>query len=131
MAGPPDDQPSTSGGAAGQAPAAPAVPPAALGDLATLLRRNLGLMENRSESKQHYAFWSTQPVAQFGAEGEEPAAEGPIDAPKTVADVKPEPYKLPDAFEWCLCDLDDDRATMEVYQLLSNNYVEDDDNMFR
>jgi hypothetical protein len=65
------------------------------------------------EAKARYAFWETQPVVQFGggaaaepsataaagngapaasAEGEE--EDGPIDAPKTVADVKKEPYAL-------------------------------------
>ncbi|KXZ46157.1 hypothetical protein GPECTOR_46g226 [Gonium pectorale] len=34
-------------------------------------------------------------------------------------------------FEWCVCDLNDDAVAKEVYELLSNNYVEDDDNMFR
>lgn len=65
------------------------------------------------EAKARYAFWETQPVVQFGgasAGGEAAAAstqqqqnggaeddqgeDGPIDAPKTVADVKKEPYAL-------------------------------------
>ncbi|KAL8454019.1 hypothetical protein Emag_001591 [Eimeria magna] len=48
--------------------------------------------------------------------------EGPIDATKTVDDVRKEPYKLPNGFVWTECDL---------YQLLSMHYVEDDDNLFR
>ena len=35
------------------------------------------------------------------------------------------------SFEWCTCDLSDLKVTKEVYDLLSNNYVEDDDAMFR
>lgn len=98
-------------------------------ELAEMLQRNLGLREPQSQAKKH-AFWSTQPVVQFGAEGG-PAEDGPVDVLKTVADVRPDPYNLPDAFEWCTCDLSDDKVTMEVYELLSANYVEDDDNMFR
>jgi hypothetical protein len=65
------------------------------------------------EAKARYAFWETQPVVQFqggggagggaggaAADQQRPNAEdddeedGPIDAPKTVADVKKEPYAL-------------------------------------
>ncbi|GFR43176.1 hypothetical protein Agub_g4226 [Astrephomene gubernaculifera] len=83
----------------------------------------------KRQAKGRYAFWETQPVTQFVENGE--AAEGPIDAPKTIQDVRQEPYTLPDSFEWCVCDLNDDAVAHEVYELLSNNYVEDDDNMFR
>jgi glycylpeptide N-tetradecanoyltransferase len=37
-------------------------------------------------------------------EGSGPA-EGPIDPPKTVADIKPEPYALPPGFVWCTVDV--------------------------
>lgn len=87
----------------------------------------LGL-STKSRIKDKYAFWETQPVSQFK---EPDSEEGPIDAPKTVAEVKQEPYNLPDSFEWCTCDFEDDHVVHEVYELLSNNYVEDDDNMFR
>ncbi len=35
------------------------------------------------------------------------------------------------SFEWCTCDMADDAVAEEVYQLLTQNYVEDDDAMFR
>lgn len=108
--------------------------------------------------------------------------DGPIDAPKTVADVRQEPYALPDrcaralggrvalpvsdcgaglhcaargsgawreaaglaralipspslsntrSFEWADCNVGDAGEAREVYELLSLNYVEDDDAMFR
>nr|ADI46941.1 NMT1m [Volvox carteri f. nagariensis] len=103
-----------------------------------------------TQAKDKYVFWETQPVAQFGESGE--GEEGPIDTPKTVYDVRKEPYNLPDrrnplrlasfciscdifsandSFEWCVCNLNDDMVAHEVYELLSNNYVEDEDNMFR
>ncbi|KFH15497.1 myristoyl CoA:protein N-myristoyltransferase, partial [Toxoplasma gondii MAS] len=42
-----------------------------------------------------------------------------------------EPYKLPDGFVWCECDVRDPEELKEVYDLLSQHYVEDDDNLFR
>jgi glycylpeptide N-tetradecanoyltransferase len=56
---------------------------------------------------------------------------GPIDPTKTPADVKDEPYNLPDAFQWHTCDVNDDSEIKDIYTLLSENYVEDDDSMFR
>ena len=79
------------------------------------------------ERKKTYAFWETQPVAQFNdskrtngsAEACSPRCaeplpassdvqvvkhpkvrmqDGPIDAPKTVADVRQEPYNLPERY---------------------------------
>ena len=55
----------------------------------------------------------------------------PIDAEKTVADVRPEPYTLPTGYYWADVDISDRVQAEEVYQLLTQNYVEDDDNMFR
>ena len=57
--------------------------------------------------------------------------DGPIDPPKTVDEVKKEPYKLPPGFSWCECNISDDATLLEVYTLLNENYVEDNDNMFR
>ena len=62
---------------------------------------------------------------------EEITEHGPLDEPKTPADVKQEPYKLPDGFEWVSVDITSDDEIKELYELLSFNYVEDDDNMFR
>lgn len=78
-----------------------------------------------------HAFWETQPVSQFKPELNREGSEGPIDDPMTVADVRQEPYKLPDAFEWSSCDMTDKKTKAEVFELLMNNYVEDDDEMFR
>lgn len=79
---------------------------------------------------EEYKFWKTQPVVKFG---ENPVAdkEGPIDSEKTVADVAKEPRKLLSNFEWCTIDIDKKEELEELYSLLYNNYVEDDDNSFR
>jgi glycylpeptide N-tetradecanoyltransferase len=70
-----------------------------------------------------YKFWKTQPVPKID---EFPSDHGAIDAPKTVADVRAEPYAMPAGFTWCDVDFTDDAQAQEVYDLLVQNYVEDD-----
>lgn len=48
-----------------------------------------------------------------------------------MAEVKQEPYTLPQGFYWANINILDNKEAEEVYQLLTQNYVEDDDNMFR
>ncbi|KAH9247035.1 hypothetical protein BASA81_015373 [Batrachochytrium salamandrivorans] len=74
-----------------------------------------------------HKFWGTQPVPQTAGQA---LPLGPIEV-KTVADVKKDPYKLPEGFEWCLIDWENDAVLEECYVLLRDNYVEDDDAMFR
>lgn len=102
------------------------------------IREALGALlldDDGSKPKERYAFWETQPVAQFHESGGSIVAdqveEGPIDVPKKVEDVRNEPLPLPSSFEWCTCDILDESQLKEVYQLLSAHYVEDDENMFR
>ena len=38
---------------------------------------------------------------------------------------------MPKGFEWVSLDINDPTQLSEVYTLLTENYVEDDDNMFR
>lgn len=78
--------------------------------------------------ERRHVFWDTQPVGQY-KEGSDTA--GPIEAPQPLSEVRQEPYNLPSNYEWCTCDVADDKTMKEVYTLLTNNYVEDDDNMFR
>eukprot|EP00438_Fugacium_kawagutii_P032341 Skav226358 [mRNA] locus=scaffold2980:381965:387922:- [translate_table: standard] len=56
---------------------------------------------------------------------------GPLDNVKTPQDVRQDPYPLPAQFEWCTCDVNDANELQEIYTLLTENYVEDDDSMFR
>ncbi|WIA37733.1 hypothetical protein OEZ86_014613 [Tetradesmus obliquus] len=85
---------------------------------------------SRKDIKDKYAFWGSQPVMQFSDEAKD-VEDGPIDAPKTVEEVRKEPYTLPSSFVWCECNINDPHEVQEVYTLLHNNYVEDDDAMFR
>eukprot|EP00658_Telonema_sp_P-2_P071903 TRINITY_DN6110_c0_g6_i1.p1 TRINITY_DN6110_c0_g6~~TRINITY_DN6110_c0_g6_i1.p1 ORF type:complete len:434 (-),score=97.87 TRINITY_DN6110_c0_g6_i1:269-1570(-) len=79
-----------------------------------------------------HAFWDTMPVPKLneshaGAEGECGAMES-----KTLDEVQQEPYALPsEDFEWMTMDVTDDEQIAKIYELLYENYVEDDDNMFR
>ena len=112
------------------------------------------------EPKDKYKFWETQPVAQFG-EGDDskPVRErvvrrwdggglplcstptrppthhthtqGPIDPPKSPADVRPDPLPLPPGFEWADIDVADPASRASVAALLAANYVEDDGEAFR
>lgn len=54
---------------------------------------------------------------------------GPMEPDKE--EVREEPYSLSDKFTWDEVDLTDESQITELYELLNENYVEDDDNMFR
>ena len=56
---------------------------------------------------------------------------GPIEMNENVGDVKPEPYNMPAGFVWCSLDVKDPVQLQEIYKLLTENYVEDDDAQFR
>ncbi len=55
----------------------------------------------------------------------------PINDTVTVDQVKKDPYNMPGGFEWCDIDINDPAQALELYNLLNENYVEDDDCMFR
>eukprot|EP00271_Cylindrocystis_brebissonii_P023358 TRINITY_DN965_c1_g1_i1.p1 TRINITY_DN965_c1_g1~~TRINITY_DN965_c1_g1_i1.p1 ORF type:complete len:454 (-),score=92.06 TRINITY_DN965_c1_g1_i1:1353-2714(-) len=103
---------------------------------AALAGLTLGHQGRMGDGRRH-AFWETQPVGQFqdlqgGVGGSRSnLTEGPIDPVRDLAGVRQEPYNLPAPYEWSTCDIDDAVVVQEVYTLLSQNYVEDDDNMFR
>ncbi|PHU24489.1 Glycylpeptide N-tetradecanoyltransferase 2 [Capsicum chinense] len=88
------------------------------------------VQESLSLAKRH-KFWETQPVGQFKDLGDTSLPEGPIEPPTPLSEVKQEPYNLPSPYEWTTCDMDSEEMCNEVYVLLTNNYVEDDENMFR
>jgi len=50
---------------------------------------------------------------------------------KKPTDVQSEPLSLPPGFKWENIDITNDEECKEVYELLTQNYVEDDDAMFR
>lgn len=97
--------------------------------LLQMLRRNRVCEESRRHAERPHPFWDTQPVPAMSSENFQDS--GPIDEIKVVEDVRQEPYPLPDAFEWATCNVDNEEESKEIYTLLSEHYVEDDDNMFR
>uniref|UniRef100_A0A2P2K5R3 Glycylpeptide N-tetradecanoyltransferase n=2 Tax=Rhizophora mucronata TaxID=61149 RepID=A0A2P2K5R3_RHIMU len=95
--------------------------------LESIFRR---FQESSSIGNKHM-FWETQPVGQFKDIGDTSLPEGPIEPQIPLSEVKQEPYNLPSPYEWTTCDMDSEETCNEVYNLLKNNYVEDDENMFR
>nr|CAG4649291.1 EOG090X055U [Scapholeberis mucronata]SVE93587.1 EOG090X055U [Scapholeberis mucronata] len=77
---------------------------------------------------RQYEFWSTQPVPKIN---ENITANEPIEMDKPLSEIRPEPYSLPPGFVWDTLSVDNPQILQELYQLLNENYVEDDDNMFR
>jgi len=75
-----------------------------------------------------YEFWSTQPVPKLD---EKITTNEEIEPDKIVENIRGEPYSLPDGFRWDTLDLNEPLVLKELYTLLNENYVEDDDNMFR
>lgn len=79
-------------------------------------------------AKKSYQFWSTQPVPDID---EHVTSNECITPDLAVAEVRQEEYTLPQGFQWDTLHLDDPLVLKELYVLLNENYVEDDDNMFR
>uniref|UniRef100_H2YR95 Glycylpeptide N-tetradecanoyltransferase n=1 Tax=Ciona savignyi TaxID=51511 RepID=H2YR95_CIOSA len=89
----------------------------------------LAVLEQESIAKEQikqWKFWDTQPVPKLN---EDVKDIGAIEPDKVH--VREEPYSLPVEFEWDTVDLGNPNQLEEVYKLLNENYVEDDDNMFR
>lgn len=57
--------------------------------------------------------------------------EGPIVADKNPEEIRQEPYNMPPGFEWSNVNISEQEGKLELYDLLANNYVEDDDCLFR
>jgi glycylpeptide N-tetradecanoyltransferase len=64
-----------------------------------------------------------------GRRGDHP--EGPIEPNKPPSEIRQDPYTMPSGFEWSLVDVSDPEQRSELYNLLAQNYVEDDDALFR
>jgi glycylpeptide N-tetradecanoyltransferase len=79
-----------------------------------------------------HAFWKTQPVPSFEelANPKEKIIDGPIKE-IDIEKVPKEPGPLLSSFEWVTMDLEDEKQLEEVYDLLTNHYVEDQEAMFR
>lgn len=102
-----------------------------------------------------YQFWSTQPVPKMGnlilrtvlaqpllvrhiflnslilCVDEKVMENTAIEPDIPIDAIKPEPYTLPTGFQWDTLNIDDPLILKELYTLLNENYVEDEDAMFR
>jgi len=94
-----------------------------------VVKGKAGIGGHNKKDMGAHKFWATQPVPQLG-EGP-PLDDGYIEPSKPREEVRQEPYPLPKDFEWSTLDINDPKQNKEVYDLLSLNYVEDDDASFR
>ncbi|KAI2507755.1 hypothetical protein MHU86_6651 [Fragilaria crotonensis] len=94
-------------------------------DIIEMLKRNyLDGTHNRPSNR--HAFWDTQPMPHTGVQ-----VEGPIEPDKAAEEIRQEPYSMPPGFVWASLNVDESDQLQELYDLLANNYVEDDDALFR
>src|SRR6187549_3402141 len=88
--------------------------------------------KNQKDMASH-AFWKTQPVLSFDelAKGQDKIVDGPIKE-IDMERVSKDPGPLgAEGFEWVTMDLTDEKQLEEVFELLYNHYVEDQEAMFR
>lgn len=119
--------------------AANAVTKANLAKVMAMMNLERDAMLKSQDSKQKaqkaiadHKFWKTQPVMKpTDAPVVKSDQEGSIEASVPPEQVRQEPYPLPADFEWVMIDVDNEGELKEVYDLLSANYVEDDDATFR
>ncbi|KAH7127057.1 acyl-CoA N-acyltransferase [Dendryphion nanum] len=109
-------------------------------DLETLLRKlnvnemltGLAPQGKNAKDMGSHAFWKTQPVLSFDevASGKDKIVDGPIKE-IDIEKVDKNPSPMYPGFEWVTMDLEDEKQLEEVYELLTNHYVEDQEAMFR
>jgi len=86
--------------------------------------------EDHDELHKHHDFWNKQPVVMPGKHvGKE--FNNPIHIDLKAEDVPKEPVPLPKGYSWTTVDITNATELQEMFKLLEDNYVEDDDNMFR
>lgn len=93
---------------------------------------NMG--KDAGSTSKVYKFWNTQPVPKIDEGASEVIGSEfhkAIEPDKTIAEIKQDPYALPEGFIWETLDLENADVLKELYTLLNENYVEDDDAMFR
>jgi len=85
--------------------------------------------KKKIENRKQHAFWDTQPMPHDRFKTCD--QHGPIEPKKEKSELRPGPYNMPKGFAWADVDIKDEKEREEVYQLLTCNYVEDDECMFR
>jgi len=82
------------------------------------------------DTTSKHAFWKTQPVPGLGVKITADFNH-PIEPDKKPEEVPKTPVPLPAGYHFCVEDVMNAKTIKEIYTLLNENYVEDDDNMFR
>lgn len=101
--------------------------PKSIEELLKLLSMGGELNEVQKKEMKDYKFWKTQPVPKLD---EKILNEGPIEI-KKPEDVPDTPLPLLKDFEWSTIDIEEKAQLEEVYDLLYEHYVEDQDATFR
>uniref|UniRef100_A0A3B0MPR1 Glycylpeptide N-tetradecanoyltransferase n=1 Tax=Theileria annulata TaxID=5874 RepID=A0A3B0MPR1_THEAN len=91
--------------------------------------KKLSISHSSSYIPEH-KFWDTQLVTKL-TDVVNSNDYGPIDSNEDISKVKKNPIALPNGFEWVSLDINDEEDRNQVYKLLSENYVEDGDALFR
>ncbi|KAG1891170.1 N-myristoyl transferase [Suillus subluteus] len=94
-----------------------------------VIKGKSGIAGRGKKAMGEHKFWATQPVPQLG--DDESLDDGFIEPDKSREEVRQDAYPLPKDFEWSILDINDSKQIKEVYDLLSLNYVEDDEAAFR
>jgi glycylpeptide N-tetradecanoyltransferase len=93
-----------------------------------------GLSEGGKNQKDmaSHAFWKTQPVMTFEelVSGKDKIVDGPLKE-IDIEKVDKNPSPMYPGYEWVTMDLEDEKQLDQVYDLLTNHYVEDQEAMFR
>lgn len=75
-----------------------------------------------------HKFWDQMPMPKPQTLPTQPA--GPM-LRQRREEVLQEPVRLPDGFGWCAFSMQTEKDVEEIYTMLTNNYVEDDEGYFR
>lgn len=94
-----------------------------------VIKGKSGIAGRGKKDMGEHKFWATQPVPQLGDEAS--PDDGFIEPDKSPEEVRQDACPLPKDFEWSILDINDSKQIKEVYDLLSLNYVEDDEAAFR
>lgn len=77
-----------------------------------------------------HSFWNTQPVMNYLDTAPRNSFLQPIKQ-QEASDISVDVLPLPNEYRWETIDLHHGKTMREVYQLLADNYVEDDSGTFR
>ncbi|PVV05429.1 hypothetical protein BB560_000061 [Smittium megazygosporum] len=81
--------------------------------------------------KKEHKFWDTQPVPSVKPTSKAKKFDAPFIPDIPVDKIPKEQTPIPPEYKWCNIDISNPSEMHELYNLLSNHYVEDADEMFR